>query len=96
MAALLRSDFDINQLNKLVMESLQQSSQMKMKQFPHRTMFLKKITTEDLLRKLNELLYRMSELKQNVISVLPFKYIGFKGYKLWSAMENVVQQMKGK
>lgn len=56
MAASLRSVFDINQLNKLVMESLQQSPQMKMKQFPHRTMFLKKISTEDLQKKLNELL----------------------------------------
>ena len=61
IAASLRSDFDINQLNKQVMVSLQQSPQMKMKQFTHRAIFLEKISTEDLQRSLNRLLYRLSE-----------------------------------
>ena len=61
IAAYLRSGFDINQLNKQVMESLQHSPQMKMKQFTHRAMFLEKLSTEDLQRKVNQLLYRLSE-----------------------------------
>ena len=34
---------------------------MRMKQFPRRAMFLKKISTEDLQKKLNELLSKLSE-----------------------------------
>ena len=62
MAASLRSDFDISTLNKLVMESLQQSPQMRMtQQFPHRALFLEKNSKEDMQKQLNKLLERLGE-----------------------------------
>ena len=62
MAASLRSGFDISALNKLVMESLQQSPQMRMtQQFPHRAIFLEEISKQDMQKQLNKLLERLGE-----------------------------------
>jgi hypothetical protein len=59
MAASLRSGFDVNEL---VMESLQQSPQMRMaQQFPYRAIFLEGISKEDMQKELKKLLEKLGE-----------------------------------
>ena len=61
MAATLSSDLDVTHLNKLVMDSLQQSPQMKMQEFSPRARFLMNISSEGVQRMLNDFLERLSK-----------------------------------
>ena len=61
IAATLSSDLDVTQLSKLVMDSLQQSPQMKMQEFSPRARFLTNISSEEVQRMLNDFLERLSK-----------------------------------
>ena len=61
MSATLSSDLDVTQLSKLVMDSLQQSPQMKMQEFSPRARFLANISSEGVQKMFNAFLERLSK-----------------------------------
>ena len=61
IAATLSSDLDVTRLKKLVMDSLQQSPQIKMQEFSPRAMFLMNISSEGVQKLLNDFLERLSK-----------------------------------